>query len=273
MGETAKLTIPEAIKQVMVAEGKPMIVSEIYDAIVSAGLYTFKADKPVNVVRSQVRRHTAGLSFSSASTTKLFELLPNGKYYLSQGTASLKPQPAATRSSAKKPSLVDLKALHQRYLDEFRQRVLKDLKQLSPSDFEVFCKNLLVAYGFHDMIVTRATKDGGIDGHGCLKVGITDLRVAFQCKRWKNKTIGRPEIDQFRGAIQGEYEQGIFFTTASFTSEATSSRVKPGAITVVLMDGAAIVDFMIKNQTGIETETLPVYDLALDLITGGSQDA
>lgn len=48
-------------------------------------------------------------------------------------------------------------------------------------------------------------------------MGITYLNVAFQCKRWKNTTIGRVEIDKFRGAIQGEFEQGIIFTTSNFS--------------------------------------------------------
>src|SRR5688572_23456050 len=85
-----KKTIIEAIKEVMKAEGKPMTVSEVYDAIVSANLYTFKADKPVHIVRSQIRRHCKDLDFPSSSSTKHFEMLQNGKYYLLQAPITTK---------------------------------------------------------------------------------------------------------------------------------------------------------------------------------------
>lgn len=72
--------------------------------------------------------------------------------------------------------------------------------------------NLLDVYGFSDLSVTQKSKDGGIDGFGKLKIGLAHMSVAFQCKRWNVGSVGRKEIDAFRGAIQGEYEQGIFFT-------------------------------------------------------------
>ena len=73
-----------------------------------------------------------------------------------------------------------------------------------------------MAYGFVDVTVTSVTKDGGIDGHGRLTLGLATMGAAFQCKRWQGN-VGRPEVDKFRGAIQGEFEQGVFFATSDFT--------------------------------------------------------
>lgn len=78
--------------------------------------------------------------------------------------------------------------------------------------------------------------------------------------------VGRPEIDRFRGAIQGQYEQGIFFTTANFTPESERSAFKAGAVTVVLVNGPTIVDFMIEKQFGVDKDELPLYNLALDTV-------
>jgi restriction system protein len=116
------------------------------------------------------------------------------------------------------------------------------------------------------VVVTQRSKDGGIDGHGRLKVGFAYFKVAFQCKRWTRGNIDRPEVDRFRGAIQGQFEQGIFFTTANFTQGAENSSFRAGAVTVVLINGQTIVDFMIEKQFGIETEHLPLHRLALDLV-------
>jgi restriction system protein len=260
------MTIIEAIKEVMLAAGKPMTVSEVYEAILKKKLYIFKADQPVQIVRSQIRRHCKGLDFTSASDKKDFELLPDGKYYVLQQPVVHTPPPIPVKAlSDKKVTLSTLKQLHQQYVDEFRCRVLDEIKKLDPSVFERFCRNLLQAYGFHDVVVTNVTKDGGIDGYGRLKVGFTYFNVAFQCKRWTKRTIGRPEIDQFRGAIQGKYELGIFFTTASFSPDAERNSLRAGAVPVVLINGLTIVDIMIEKEFGIEAEQLPVYNLALDL--------
>lgn len=258
-------TIIEAIKEVMRIEGKPMTVSEVYDAIVSSNLYIFKADKPVHIVRSQIRRHCKDLDFPSSSSTKHFEILQNGKYYLLQAPITTK-KAKGYDGAGKKASLTKLKTLHNQFLEDFRRRVLDQVKRLDPYTFEQFCKSLLVAYGFRDVVVTQRSNDGGIDGHGRLKVGFAYFNVAFQCKRWTRGNIDRPEVDRFRGAIQGQFEQGIFFTTANFTQGAENSSFRAGAVTVVLINGQTIIDFMIEKQFGIETEHLPLHRLALDLV-------
>ena len=71
--------------------------------------------------------------------------------------------------------------------------------------------------------VTPKSHDGGINDHSKLKIGLAYMNVAFQCKRWGSNKIGRKEIDAFRGAVQGEYEQGLFFTISSFSKEAEES--------------------------------------------------
>jgi restriction system protein len=120
-------------------------------------------------------------------------------------------------------------------------------------------------YGFHGTAVTQISGDGGIDGYGKLKVGLANLNVAFQCKRWEKGNIQRPEIDKFRGAAQGDYEQGLFFTTASFSEGAIGASIKRGAVPIILVDGPAIVDLMIDKGFGVQLETLSIPSYALDL--------
>lgn len=260
-----KRTIIEAIKEVLRTAGKPMSAADIYDAIIKARLYTFKADQPVQIVRGQLRRHCKGLDFASASNTKHFTITPDNKYYLIDATAM--PVSPESTEPVKRSRESELKVLYRQYVDDFRARVLKEIQTLDPYQFEHFCGNLLTTYGFRDIVVTRKSKDGGIDGYGSLKVGFAFFNVAFQCKRFK-KTLGRPEIDKFRGSIQGHYEQGIFFTTGEFSPDARDNAFRLGAVPIVLLDGATIVDLMLENRFGIETEYLPIYSLALDLVVG-----
>ncbi|WP_122679472.1 restriction endonuclease [Pseudomonas viridiflava] len=211
------MTITEAIRLVMMKKGSPMTADEAYCAIVHADLYTFHADNPRHVVRSQIRRHCEGIVFPSSSATKYFVLVDGNRYIpVAERLPGLPREqlPKQTKiennTDSHAASLRELQLLHEKYIVEFKKKILNDLKSMSPSGFELFAKRLMDIYGFHDTAVTKVSSDGGIDGHGKLKVGLANLNVAFQCKRWTKGNIQRPEIDRFRGAAQGDFEQGYF---------------------------------------------------------------
>lgn len=275
------MTITEAIKQVMLAKGAPMTADEAYRAIVIAKLYEFHSDNPGHIVRSQIRRHCEGLDFPSAASTKFFRLIGENSYELLK---EVKRRPSKVRSikadqtstAPKLPHAIklrDLQLLHTKYVVELKRKILADLKRMSPVAFELFAKRLLDVYGFHDTKVTQLSGDGGIDGFGKLKVGLANLSVAFQCKRWTKGNIQRPEIDKFRGAVQGEVEQGLFFTTASFSEGAIAASIKRGAVPIILVDGESIVDLMIEKGFGVQVETMFIPSYALDLVLGNDEPA
>lgn len=273
------MTITEAIKQVMRAKASPMTADEAYRAIAEAKLYEFHADNPAHIVRSQIRRHCEGLEFPSAAPTKHFRLVGENRYEpldeaIRQPRKQRIKKAEAPVASVKLPhasSLRDLQALHAKYVSELKRKILSDLKRMSPAAFELFAKRLLDIYGFHDTKVTQVSGDGGIDGFGKLKVGLANLNVAFQCKRWTKGNIQRPEIDKFRGAAQGDFEQGLFFTTASFSEGAVAASIKRGAVPIILVDGNSIVDLMIEKGFGVQVETLSIPSYALDLALGNDE--
>ncbi len=162
---------------------------------------------------------------------------------------------------------LNLVALQDEYLAQFKDNLLERLIGLTPAQFEDFAKKLLNAYGFIDMKVTSISRDGGIDGYGQLKVGLAAMGVAFQCKKWQGN-VPRPEVDKFRGAIQGEFEQGIFFTTSEFTEGAKAASLKRGAVPIILLDGERIVDLMIDKQFGVRRRPLELYSDELDRLFG-----
>jgi restriction system protein len=152
----------------------------------------------------------------------------DSKYYFLD--TPMKVAKAASIKPANSPDrlLSDLKALHRQYQEELKKRILQEIRAIEPENFEHFSRKLLQTYGFTDLVVTPYSKDGGVDGHGKLKVGLAYLNVAFQCKRWNKNSVGRPEIDKFRGAIQGQYEQGLLFTTGSFAGGGRGCIVQAG---------------------------------------------
>ncbi|MBK6352110.1 MAG: restriction endonuclease [Saprospiraceae bacterium] len=264
-------TIREAVIEVLKRCGKPMSSKDIYDYIIKHDLYRFNAENPLNIVNGEIRRHCVGIDFPTAKSKKDFQILIDGTFWIKdlevpgQTSASIKSEKIVRKDSDNLKEIVsELKAIHKKHNDAFKKQILSQLKEISPQTFEVFAKRLLEVYGFIDMKVASYVKDGGIDGHGKLKVGITFLNVAFQCKRWSTNSVSRTEIDKFRGAIQGSFEQGIIFTTSSFSKEALNATRRNGAVPIILIDGSTLVDFMIEKKFGVESENIPVYINALD---------
>lgn len=236
--------------------------SEAYVAIIENGLYKFNADDPVSVVRSQIRRQCVDLDFPSARPKKFFRTTNDGKYDLADRNYDKNRFNLLDNYSA----VHDLMELQRRHNLDVRARVLESLKGLTPPAFERFAERLLKAYGFESVNVTRRSRDGGIDGHGNLSLGLSSVSVAFQCKRYLNKPIGREMIDAFRGAISGIHEQGYFFTTSRFTAEAIDVQRRPGAVPIVLFDGDIIVSIMFEKSFGVSFSNLQIAELALDEI-------
>lgn len=255
-------TINEAILEVLKKEGKPLLIRDIYNKIIEYDFYRFRAQKPEDIVRIQLRRHCAELDFPTASSIKLFSINKDGAFYKFEKKA----KPLTPDKKENTSTYEDLKELHKRYMVNFKKDLLKQLKELSPSAFEEFGKKLMVAYGFKKMEVTKKSRDGGLDGFGELKIGLASMKVAFECKRWSRNTVGKPQVSQFRGAIQGIYQQGIYFTTSTFTKEAKDSSFQAGAVPIILLDGNSIVDLMIEKHFGVDVEEIPVYSNAIDLV-------
>ena len=213
-----KKTIREAISEVLQILDKPMLPEDIYLQIEKRKLYHFNTDQPIHVIKTRLRRDCEGLEFKSASQKKYFQLLSDGTYWL-KGTdlpKGIKGKVTSTYSELNEK----LDRNYKTYLIQFRTSLLESLKNLSFSEFEGFCKNLIMAYGFTKTVVTPKTRDGGIDGFGNLTIGFTDLKVAFECKRWDKNRIGYKVIRSFRGSVPESCIYGIFFTTSLYTESA-----------------------------------------------------
>jgi restriction system protein len=177
--------------------------------------------------------------------------------------------------AAPPPGELTLRDLANRSRGDAKSRILFELKQLSPHAFEHFCMELLQQLGYSNVAVTKRSGDGGIDGYGDFRQGIVSIKSAFQAKRWTDTPVGRPEIDKLRGAIQGDYDHGVFITTSRFSKEAALASHKKGAISVMLLDGQAIAELMIERGIGVRREPVYLYEVAgdfFDFESAPSQD-
>ena len=134
---------------------------------------------------------------------------------------------------------------------DYKEELLEILKSLPPAGFEHLCQRLLRESGFEEVVVTGRTGDGGIDGNGILQLNpLVSFNILFQCKRYKN-SVSPAEIRDFRGALQGRADKGIFITTGTFTSEAKKEARRDGAAPIELVDGDKLVKMFENLELGL----------------------
>lgn len=147
-----------------------------------------------------------------------------------------------------------LELAHQSLRLSLAQDILSRILSCSPTFFERLVVELLVKMGYGGSRRDAGERigqsgDGGIDG--IIKEDRLGLDTIYiQAKRWQG-SVGRPEIQKFVGALQGQRaKKGVFITTSSFTAEAIdyASRIDTK---VVLIDGQLLANLMMDFDVGV----------------------
>lgn len=143
---------------------------------------------------------------------------------------------------------------------QLRAALIADLREriaaMPPEGFEQLVIDVLTAMGYggpqdNAGLVVGRGGDEGIDG--VIKEDRLGLETIYiQAKRWQG-TVGRPEIQRFAGALQGQRaRKGVFITSSSFTADA-KAYASTIQTTIVLVDGAQLADYMIAHDVGVTT--------------------
>ena len=140
--------------------------------------------------------------------------------------------------------------------------LLERVKAASPRFFEHLVVQLLVAMGYGGSIeeAGKALGKPGDEGiNGIIKEDRLGLDVIYlQAKRWE-KTIGRQDIQQFAGALQGQRaRKGVFITTSSFSADAKQYAERIDS-RIILIDGTELARLMIAHGVGVTP--VAVYEL------------
>lgn len=148
----------------------------------------------------------------------------------------------------------------QRIQEDVAADLLKRIQQQDPTFFESAVVKLLVAMGYGGVngkaVVTKASGDEGIDGiidQDALGVN----RIYVQAKRYApDRTVGRPELQSFVGALSGKSDSGLMITTGRFSKEATSYAETTDK-RLIMIDGKRLAELMITY--GVGTQTIKTY--------------
>ena len=233
-----------------------------YNRVAWAQTYLVKAGLLERPQRGVFRITLRGSELLSNSPTKIgvadlkkFEGFGDGKGRGSKDSSSRETELADLPSE-----LTPREALDRAFStiqSELADEVLAALKAGSDKFFEVVVVELLVkmGYGGNRVAAGRAigrSSDEGIDG--VIKEDHLGLdNIYIQAKKWEG-TVGRPEIQKFSGALDGQRaRKGVFITTSSFTKEA---RGYADAIDkkIALIDGIMLAELMIEFDLGVVLE-------------------
>lgn len=147
--------------------------------------------------------------------------------------------------------------------------LLSKLRSGSPQFFERSVLDLLAAmgYGGIDKNITHTGRSGdkGIDGVlDQDELGLN--RVHVQAKRYdEGNTVGRPDIQQFIGALgDNSASRGVFVSSSRFSREARETAEKAGE-KIALIDGNRLVELMIRHKVGVqERKTFTLVEIDED---------
>lgn len=144
---------------------------------------------------------------------------------------------------------------------ELRSALIADLlDRVREEDWDFFERLVLkvlrsMGYGGPEGAIERLGghgSDGGVDG--VIREDPLGLELIYiQAKAWQDKTVGRPEIQQFIGALHGrQANKGIFLTTSKFSPEARDYAAGVSS-RVILIDGSRLAELMIDHNVGVTT--------------------
>jgi restriction system protein len=143
---------------------------------------------------------------------------------------------------------------HQGLREQLASELLSRILGCSPTFFEQLVVELLVKMGYGGSRKDAGERigqsgDGGIDG--IIKEDRLGLDTIFiQAKRWQG-SVGRPEIQKFVGALQGQRaKKGVFITTSTYTADASDYATRIDT-KVVLIDGKQLAGLMIDFDVGV----------------------
>lgn len=150
----------------------------------------------------------------------------------------------------------------------WRKTLMAVLLDMPPDAFERLCQRLLRESGFIQVEVTGRSGDGGIDGHGVLRVGgLLSFPVIFQCKRYRNP-VSSGIVRDFRGAMVGRADKGLIMTTGSFTRDADREATRDGAPPIDLIDGEQLMDKLKDLKLGVSTKQIEVVEVNTEWFIG-----
>ena len=144
-----------------------------------------------------------------------------------------------------------LERVYGEFNNVLKDELLTRIHEKSPDFFEKMVVELMEKMGYGRGQITQKSRDEGIDGMVYQdKLGFDVIYI--QAKRYDlEKTVGRPELQKFGGAIPEKNAKGLFVTTGRFSPDAQKYANDRH---IILIDGQHLAELMIEHDFGVSTE-------------------
>lgn len=221
------------------------------------GIYKI-TDNGKKVLKNPPERITIGYLKQFASLSKNRSPVKNKNAYLNDGGPEI---------SEKTPDeLFELS--YTQIIGNLKEQLKQKINECNPYFFEHIVLDLLLKMGYGGSEddrgeLTQKSADEGIDG--IIKEDKLGLdKIYIQAKKW-DKSVGRPEIQKFVGALQGKRaKKGVFITTSEFSKEAYEYASHLD-VAVILIDGEKLSQYMIENELGVSLKhNFKIYSIDND---------
>jgi restriction system protein len=193
----------------------------------------------------------------------VWSLTPKAQQYPTVDSAEVRKYCVALTKKARKAKKGSVKdsgedaSLADEDTETWKEQVISTiLETMAPAGFERLIQRMLRESGFIQVEVTGRSGDGGIDGRGIAKIhGFMSFHVVFQAKRYKG-SVTAGHIRDFRGAMVGKGDKGLFITTGVFTKDAKAEAIRDGATPIDLIDGEELAAKLKELGLGVTTKTI-----------------
>ena len=145
-------------------------------------------------------------------------------------------------------------------LTPWNDRLMQVLYKMNPYSFEKLAQLILRKIGLDQVVITKKSNDGGVDGYGVFRLnGIISFNIAFQCKRYKG-SVSAAAVRDFRGSITADIEKALMITTGTYTQDAKKEASSAGKIKIDLIDGNELVEKLVELRIGIKESNTYIVD-------------
>ena len=198
------------------------------------------------------RTHLRILGLISNTRRGVWVITPEGEEISEQRLIERFPE--TRKKSGKARKAIDAETAAQIEAENaWKGELTRQMVGLKPDEFEKLVVLLLLEHGFETAETQGGAGDQGIDGVGVYRLGLLTFNVYFQCKRYaENNTVTPHDVRDFRGAMEGRGDQGLFITTSRFTVPAEEEATRPGARTIDLIEGSKLCDLMKEVELGVK---------------------
>ena len=147
--------------------------------------------------------------------------------------------------------------------EKLSKDLLKTICKLHFTEFEKLTKLILENCGYENVEHVGGKGDNGFDLECTLLAGdklkLPEIKVLVQCKKFDADNLSHVsprEIRDFRGAMAGRSNHGIFITSANFTAKAAEEADRDiGTLPkIALVDGKMLSRILIDLKLGITAD-------------------